>query len=114
MSTTVLIVSILVALGLAVYSVRVLVGLPRDQRTGRLALLLVAAALGVSVVWLLRSLLLSAGVVGDDVTVDQLLPLGLITGVGVVELGPALSRAALRVIGRKARETAANEEEHKP
>jgi len=75
-----LVVVLVAALALASVSVRALVALPAALRPGRLVVLLLSSALGVSL----------AGTFGEW----DLWPVGLVVGLAVVELGPTVLSGA--------------------
>ena len=87
MSSEVSIILVLVALALAVQSVRVLVDLAPDKRLGRLAVLTSAALLGL---WVVHSL------AGWDYAA-----LGCVGGLAVVELGPTVAAVVRGIVRRK-------------
>jgi len=95
---TVVVVSV-IALALAVQSVRVMLKLTNGERVRRAILLIIAAALGVLVV-------------------AQLLDwghwaLGVCVGLAVVELGPPIVNGAKTIIKAKANRVAGGNPEHK-
>ena len=87
MSTESIIVVALVALALAVQSVRVLVALAPRERPGRLLVLGVAAILGLAVI-------------GELAGYDWW-ALGIVAGLAVVELGPVVASTVKRLVRRK-------------
>jgi len=78
---------VVVALALAVQSVRVLVALHPAQRLGRLVVLAVAAVLG---------LVVTAELYGWDFAA-----VGVVVGLAVVELGPTVADVVKRLMRRK-------------
>lgn len=86
MSTEWIVGVALVALALASYSVRRLVALPRAERVGRLAVLVVSGLFG-----------LALATIADRAW----WPLGLVVGVAVVEVGPVAYRALAALVRRK-------------
>lgn len=87
MSPITILIACVVALALAVQSFRVLVDLEPARRAGRLALLFVAAGLGLLVVHSLE---------GWDYAA-----LGCVGGLAVVELGPTVTSAIRALVRRK-------------
>ena len=82
-----IVVMLVIGLALASVSVRTFVGLEQRDKLGRLAVLVVTAALGVSLVGTLAGW-------------DYWLP-GLVLGLAVVELGPTVLTAVRALVRRK-------------
>ena len=80
-------VALIVALALASVSVRALIALEPRLRSGRVIVLLLSSALAVSLV-------------GTFAEWDYW-PVGLVVGLAVVELGPAVANAVKAIVRRK-------------
>lgn len=86
MSTEVLIISIVVALALAVQSVRRVVSMPAPERGSGMMLLFAAAALG--------------GLLAGTLIAWDMVAVGIVVGLGLLEVSPIISRAARRRVGQ--------------
>jgi len=87
MSAGWIVLVLVVALALASVSVRALIALEPSLRPGRVVVLLLSSALAVSLV----------GTLGEW----DYWPVGLVVGLAVVELGPAVADAARALVRRK-------------
>lgn len=86
MSTELLLVSVVVALALAVQSVRRVVSMPAPERGSGWLLLLAAAALG--------------GLLAGSLIAWDMVAVGVVVGLGLLEVSPIIARAARRRVGQ--------------
>lgn len=91
-------------LGLAIYSIRQTIADAPAKRPAHILLLVIGAILGVSIMSVLYALAL--GKAYPEVSMFEVWPVGVINGLALVELGPALKKAALKVLGRKSEDVA--------
>lgn len=87
MSTEAIIAAVVVVLALAAQSVRSLVSLPKEERLGRVIVLVVAATLGALIV--------------DQLVATDYWAFGIALGLGMVELGPVVSSVVKRFVRHK-------------
>lgn len=86
MSTELLILSVVVALALAVQSVRRVVSMHAPERGSGWLLLLAAATLG--------------GLLAGSLIAWDMVAVGVVVGLGLLEVSPIISRAARRRVGQ--------------
>lgn len=98
MSASVLLIVIGVLLALAVYSVRETIAQEtKAKRDARILGLALASLIGIIPMGLIQTLALTS----SGVTFWESAPFGLIIGVAAYEVGPAVKKAALKILGRK-------------
>lgn len=98
MSVGVLLIVIGVLLALAIYSIRETIAQPtKAKRDSRILGLVLASAIGLLPMGLIQTLALTE----TGVSFWESAPFGLVIGVAAYEVGPAIKKAALKILGRK-------------
>ena len=101
MSVGVLLITIGVLLALAIYSVRETIAQSTQaKRDARILGLVLASLIGLIPMGIVQS------VVTPAISFWLWLPFGLVMGVAAYEVGPAIKKLALKVLGRRADEIA--------